>query len=105
MSEHKPEAWIAEHVPYVVWSNEHCAWWGPNRAGYCTRLEYAGHYTREEALRICIGARGGREFNHNPSEVPVLLADAEAFWPDADIEKQRRRDRERAPELQPDCFE
>lgn len=67
---------------YAVWSNEHCAWWGANHSGYCTRLAGAGRYSREEALSICIGARGGRQFNDNPSEVPVLLADAELFWPD-----------------------
>ena len=79
---------------YVVWSNEHAAWWGPNRAGYYTRLVAAGHYTRDEALRICISARGGREFNSNPSEIPILFADAAAFWPDDDIEKQQRREAE-----------
>lgn len=72
----------AEPAPeYVVWSNEHRAWWGPNRAGYCTKLENAGRYDREAALAICDGARGGRQYNDNPSEVPVLFADAERFWP------------------------
>lgn len=66
---------------YVVWSNEHRAWWGPNRAGYCTSLDQAGRYSREAALSICDGARGGRQYNDNPSEVPILLADAERFWP------------------------
>lgn len=68
--------------PYVIWSNEHRAWWGPNHAGYCSRVEAAGEYTREEALGICIGARGGRRYNDNPTEVPVLYEDAVLFWPD-----------------------
>ena len=85
---------------YLVWSNEHSAWWGENRCGYYTALSAAGRYTRDEALKICVGARGGREFNDNPSEVPVLLEDAEIFWPDetermrADKWKRRRREDE-----------
>ena len=67
---------------YLVWSNEHKCWWGPNHAGYVSRLADAGRYTREDAIKICVKARGGRQFNSNPSEVPLLLADAEVFWPD-----------------------
>lgn len=69
-------------MEYLVWSNEHKAWWGPNHAGYNTCIEWAGRYSREDALGICIGARGGRRFNDNPSEVPVLYDDAVLFWPD-----------------------
>lgn len=84
---------------YLVWSNEHRAWWGPNHCGYNTHLSHAGRYTRDEALAICVGARGGREFNRNPSETPVLLKDAEIFWPDDDLQKQyRREDLEREEE-------
>ena len=75
---------------YLVWSNEHSAWWGPDHAGYFSRLAFAGRYTREEALAICVGARGGRQFNANPTEIPVLLADAEIYWPDA-IDSTRSR--------------
>lgn len=64
---------------YVVWSSEHSAWWGPERCGYFTRIGSAGRYTREEALEICRRARGGREFNDSPTEVPLPLKDAEVF--------------------------
>lgn len=67
---------------YVVWSNEHKCWWGANHAGYVSRLADAGRYSRDEALKICVNARGGRQFNSNPTEVPLPLADAELFWPD-----------------------
>ena len=67
---------------YVVWSNEHKCWWGPNCCGYCGSMAGAGRYTRDEALAICRNARAGREFNENPTEVPLLLADAEDFWGD-----------------------
>lgn len=78
---------------YLVWSNYHSAWWGPNRSGYCGSIEHAGRYSRDAALAICKGARGGREFHGNPTEVPVLLEDARAFWPDdkPEWEATRRR--------------
>ena len=90
----KPLALPPEDAEYVVWSNEHSAWWGPNRAGYTTHLSVAGRYTREQALKICVGARGGREFNRNPSEVPILLRDAEVFWTEAGLDAQRRHQQE-----------
>jgi hypothetical protein len=86
---------------YVVWSNEHKAWWGPDHCGYRAKLADAGRYTRDEALKICRNARGGREFRDNPSEVPLLLDDASWFWGDDRDEwraarrlrqEQRRRD-------------
>lgn len=80
---------------YVVWSNEHSAWWGPKRSGYYTHLVAAGRYTRDEAIRICQGARGGRRYNANPSEVPILLADAEAFWTEDGLEERRRDESEK----------
>lgn len=76
---------------YVIWSNEHRAWWRPDECGYCTILAGAGRYTREDALAICIRARGGRRFNDNPSEVPVLFEDAAPFWPDDKPEWKKDR--------------
>lgn len=80
---------------YVIWSNEHRCWWGPNNCGYYTNLEAAGRYTREEALGICIDARGGRRFNDNPSEVPLLYEDAARFWTDDKPERREERNRYR----------
>ena len=78
---------------YVVWSNEHRMWWGSNHAGYCSKLATAGRYSREDALGICIGARGGRRYNEKPSEVPVLYDDAALFWPDDKPEWREERAR------------
>ena len=71
--------------PYVIWSNEHKCWWAANECGYRGSLADAGRYSREHALKICKRARGGRDFNENPSEVPLLLRDAAEFWPDVVI--------------------
>ena len=82
-------------IDYLVWSNEHRCWWGPERRGYRAEIEHAGRYTREEAIKICRGARGGREFNSNPTEVPMLLADAVDFWgDDRDEWSAKRRESE-----------
>lgn len=39
---------------YVIWSHQHEAWWGPDRAGYTTDLAEAGRYTLEEAGEIVV---------------------------------------------------
>lgn len=40
---------------YLVWSNEHGAWWRANAAGYTMHISRAGRYTREEAIKHCRG--------------------------------------------------
>lgn len=88
------EGWFQrDSSEYVIWSNEHRAWWAPDKRGYRAKLADAGRYSREDALAICIGARGGRRFNENPTEVPVLLEDALLFWPDDKPEWREERAR------------
>jgi hypothetical protein len=66
---------------YVVWSNEHRAWWGPNHCGYTTHLARAGRYTRDDALSIAKSARNGWSPEGNPDEIALPLADAEFCLP------------------------
>lgn len=47
---------------YLIWSEEHGAWWNPNRAGYTTSLKRAGRYPKAEAERIARSANGGGRF-------------------------------------------
>lgn len=61
---------------YLVWSNEHSSWWGPNHNDYVTTVKEAGRYTRDEALSICISAMPGRFGSEPMHEIPVLLEDA-----------------------------
>lgn len=61
---------------YLIWSNEHRAWWGPKSCGYTKAASRAGRYGREEAIYICSHARDGWSTGDIPSEVPVLEADA-----------------------------
>jgi hypothetical protein len=38
---------------WLIWSNEHRAWWGPERCGYPLHSPQAGRYTLAEARDIC----------------------------------------------------
>lgn len=61
--------------PYLVWSNEHHAWWRPNSQGYAKSIEDAGVYSREEAMDIARTSRNGWTVDHTPDEIPVAVAD------------------------------
>lgn len=46
---------------YLIWSNEHHAWWKPGCRGYTTLTHLAGRYTELEARRIV------RDANRTPN--------------------------------------
>ncbi len=54
---------------WIVWSNEHEAWWGSNRSGYYENVADAGRYTYAEAVEIC---KSRSECVH-PSLPPELI--------------------------------
>lgn len=58
---------VATDDVWLVWSNEHRAWWGPNRSGYTSIVERAGRYTLGDALDIC-DVRS-QEPGKNPTEL------------------------------------
>jgi hypothetical protein len=72
--------------PWLVWSIEHNAWWGPNHCGYTPDRDRAGRYSVDQAREICRNAnyRAGsdNEGTGLPSEVMVpspqwlMLSDA-----------------------------
>lgn len=74
---------LGEGEDYVIWSNEHRCWWGPNSCGYAVELRSAGRYSRQEALDIAKGARNGWTDDGNPDEIAVPLRDAEFCLPTA----------------------
>lgn len=38
---------------WLIWSNEHNAWWRADGIGYTHRVDHAGRYGFSEALHIC----------------------------------------------------
>lgn len=72
-------------VEYLIWSNEHKAWWGPGGRGYTSRLSEAGCYLRRQALSICSKAIVGTSSTlGQPPELPVRLTDLEAMLAEHD---------------------
>jgi hypothetical protein len=61
--------------PYLVWSNEHGGWWKAGGWGYSTGLNEAGHFSRDQAIRICRNALPTAAHIGMISEIPVRLAD------------------------------
>ena len=57
----------------MIWSNEHRAWWAPNRIGYTTNLSKAGVYSEDAAASICEQAT--LDWSRAPNEVPVRIDD------------------------------
>lgn len=62
-------------MQYLIWSNEHSAWWRADSCGYVIDARGAGRYTREEAMGICGLCRAGWDPARKPSEIPVLASD------------------------------
>ena len=61
---------------YLIWSNEHGAWWRNAGRGYTLDVALAGLYPRDEAINICVQARGGWVEGKAPPEIPVAFFDA-----------------------------
>lgn len=64
---------------YLIWSNEHRAWWAPFERGYVPRVFDAGRYSRDRALEICRNAIGTAMHIRMLAELPVREADLVAF--------------------------
>lgn len=45
-----------EEQQWLIWSNEHGGWWGPNEIGYVRLRSEAGRYSFERATQIVSGA-------------------------------------------------
>lgn len=58
---------------YLIWSNEHSAWWRPNSRGYTLDVGKAGRYTRLDALKHC--AIRDQTPGEPLPELPVRLED------------------------------
>jgi len=64
---------------YLVWSNEHRAWWQAGGYGYSFGLNQAGRFTRDQALAICRKAIPTAAHLGAIAEIPVRLSDVNEF--------------------------
>lgn len=55
---------------WLIWSNEHGAWWRPASRGYTIKLAEAGRYPKEVAERICKEANFGGQINEVKIRAP-----------------------------------
>lgn len=53
---------------FLIWSNQHAAWWRPNRAGYTHVIDEAGRYDRTTAEEIVRDATLGGELKHQRTD-------------------------------------
>lgn len=82
LATHSP-APMAGEGKYLVWSNEHKAWWGVDHRGYTRFIERAGRYDRAEALKIAGTRDGGWRLNKgNPDEIALPEQDATEQYAD-----------------------
>jgi hypothetical protein len=84
---------------FVIWSNEHRAWWGPGERGYTSDLAKAGRYPFHHAAEICYCAGPGSlslpcsaDGGIVPSEImlPVEHALVSMLWHRQHYDKVRR---------------
>jgi len=60
---------------FLIWSNEHNAWWMPNEAGYTQSKKKAGRYCFAEACGIVAGANRFIKDSQPPNEAMVEVVE------------------------------
>lgn len=58
---------------FLIWSEEHGAWWRPHRRGYTTKISEAGIYDATAAAQIVKDANFGGTFNEFAIPFPAGL--------------------------------
>lgn len=76
---------MSAKTTYLVWSNEHNAWWKPKRGGYTGDVWQAGRYGEAEAADCC--RTRSRKPGARPREVMVLAP--ENNWPEFTVDDLR----------------
>lgn len=66
----RPPSKAPPMAEYLIWSNEHRAWWKPARCGYTTLTHEAGRYT--EAVADAILRSANFDPAARPNEVKCL---------------------------------
>lgn len=81
-----------KEILYLIWSEEHGAWWRANKWGYTRNIMAAGRYQEKEATVICFEANkylpGGElheikviapEYGHKISVALGALSEAKSW--------------------------
>lgn len=61
---------------YLIWSEEHGAWWRPGGHGYTSSLAQAGRFTEAKAREISASANGGGTFCEVPVRYSLAMVEA-----------------------------
>ena len=64
---------------WLIWSNEHRAWWRANRCGYTNKAEEAGRYSLEEANAICCDGGQPRSWSSTKGPYEMMIPAPEAM--------------------------
>jgi hypothetical protein len=62
---------MAQDSSWLIWSNEHRAWWGPAQHGYVFSRADAGRYTFQKAMQIVMDANKYQSEKEKPNEAMV----------------------------------
>ena len=54
---------------WLIWSNEHKAWWNANKRGYTFIIEEAGRYSFDDANLLCNEANEYLQSDEMPNEI------------------------------------
>lgn len=84
-------------IRYLIWSNQHGAWWAPGARGYTLDIDQAGRFARHQALREVEGAGSWGPYASDGVPDEVMMLAPEHRWdsppPDPgsarDVELQR----------------
>lgn len=89
--------------PWIIWSNEHRAFWRPNRCGYTTAIEAAGRYSKAEAEAICRDACPRANSTINVGTPPEICMPAPEATLVEDVPPQPRRKPQDKASWPPGC--
>jgi len=65
-----------EPTEFLIWSEEHMAWWRPGGLGYTGFMRDAGRFSKEKAESICREANFDQNFNECPVPLTSVMAQA-----------------------------